>query len=61
MDMGTIRGLLTVALLLLFIGVSVWAFSRRRSDDFAEAARVPLEDDSDPAAAPKANRKGRGR
>jgi len=50
MDMGTIRGLLTAVLLLLFIGVAVWAFSRRRNDEFAEMARVPLDDDTAPVS-----------
>ena len=59
MDMGTIRGLLTAVLLLLFIGVVLWAFSRRRSDEFAEAARVPLADDKNPTARSNGSKKGR--
>lgn len=46
MDIGIVRGLLTVVLLILFLCIVVWSFSRRRRDDFDKAARMPLEDDS---------------
>jgi cytochrome c oxidase cbb3-type subunit 4 len=46
MDIGTFRGVLTVILMLLFIALVFWAYSRRRSDDFDAAARLPLDDDS---------------
>lgn len=45
MDIGIVRGLLTVALLGLFIGMWVWSWSRKRSADFAASSRLPLEDD----------------
>jgi cytochrome c oxidase cbb3-type subunit 4 len=35
----------TVALLILFIGIVLWAFSSRRKRGFDEAARLPLEDE----------------
>ena len=44
-----ISGILTSILLVTFIGLWVWAWSRRRSDDFNEAANLPLEEDSRPA------------
>lgn len=47
MDIGTFRGLLTAILMLLFIGVVLWAFSRRRKKDFDEAAKLPLDEDGD--------------
>lgn len=50
MDIGTLRGLLTALLLLLFIGVVAWAFSRRRRGEFDEAAQLPLQDDEQPPA-----------
>jgi cytochrome c oxidase cbb3-type subunit 4 len=46
--MGDFRGLLTAVLLLLFLGIWALSFSRRRSRDFAEAERLPLEDDRRP-------------
>ncbi len=35
----------TVLLLILFVGIIVWAFSSRRKRAFDEAARLPLEDE----------------
>jgi cytochrome c oxidase cbb3-type subunit 4 len=48
MDAGTWRGLFTLLMLLAFIGVCIWAWSRRRTPDFNEAASLPLGDDSAP-------------
>ena len=45
MDAGTIRGLGTLVLLLAFLGLVFWAYSKRRKADFDELARMPLEDD----------------
>lgn len=47
MDLGTVRGLLTAILLLLFLGIVFWAYSRKRRSDFDEAAQLPLEDERD--------------
>lgn len=35
----------TALLLIVFIGIVVWAWSGRRKRRFEEAARIPLEDD----------------
>ena len=45
MDIGTFRGLVTGVLLVLFISLIAWAWSRRRHADFEAASRLPLEDD----------------
>jgi cytochrome c oxidase cbb3-type subunit 4 len=45
MDVGTVGGLVTLALLLAFVGLVAWAWSSRRKADFDEAARLPLGDD----------------
>jgi len=45
MDAGFLRGLYTVLMFILFIGVIWWAWSARRKKDFEEAANLPLEDD----------------
>jgi cytochrome c oxidase cbb3-type subunit 4 len=45
MDIGTVRGLITLVLMLAFIGLVYWAYSRRRKADFDEMARLPLDDD----------------
>lgn len=44
-DINTIRGLITTVLLICFLGVVFWAYSGKRKSDFAEAARLPLQDD----------------
>lgn len=46
MDMGTFRGVLTAILMAAFIGLVIWAWSRRRTADFEAAAALPLDDDS---------------
>ncbi len=45
LDIGTFRGVLTAVLMVLFVGLVFWAYSKRRHDDFSAAARLPLEDD----------------
>jgi len=35
----------TIGVLVIFIGIIIWAYSKRRRSDFDEAARIPLEDD----------------
>ena len=50
MDIGTLRGLLTAALLILFLCIVFWAYSRRRRADFDRAARLPLEEHERPPA-----------
>lgn len=42
-----ISGIFTALLLIIFLGLITWAWSARRRDDFAEAARLPLDDDRD--------------
>jgi cytochrome c oxidase cbb3-type subunit 4 len=48
MDIGTFRGLVTAVLIVLFVGLVFWAYSRRRHADFTAAAALPLEDDTAP-------------
>jgi len=45
MDINTFRGIVTAVLLVLFISLVVWAWSKRRRPDFDAAARLPLEDE----------------
>lgn len=45
MDIGTFRGMLTAVLMVLFIALVFWAYSRRRKEDFEAAARLPLDGD----------------
>ena len=42
-DINVVRGLITLVLMLLFIGVCIWAYSSKRKQDFEQASRLPLE------------------
>ncbi len=44
MDMPTVRGLLTLLLMLAFVGMVIWAWSSKRKKDFEEASRLPLDE-----------------
>ena len=59
MDIGDLRGLTTGILLVLFLGLCAWAWSRKRKKDFDEAARLPLDEADEPAA--KVNRTGQSK
>jgi len=48
MDIGIVRGLLTVILLALFLGVWAWSWSRKRGAEFDAASQLPLGDDTHP-------------
>lgn len=45
MDSGTVSGIITAVLIVVFIGIVFWAYSRKRHRDFEEAARLPLDDE----------------
>ena len=46
MDAGFLRGLYTLFMFIVFIGIVWWAWSSRRKGDFEEAANLPLENDN---------------
>lgn len=52
MDYETTRAVLTVVMLLLFIGIVVWAYSSRQRNRFDAAAQLPLEDELEPISYP---------
>jgi len=43
MDITTVRIVVTLASFACFVGIWVWAFSRRNRARFEEAARLPFE------------------
>ena len=45
MDIGTFRGIVTGVLLVSFLALIAWAWSRRRTASFDAAARMPLEEE----------------
>jgi len=50
MDIQTLRGLGTVVVMVAFIGLALWVFSRRRQRDFDEATWLPFADDPEASA-----------
>jgi cytochrome c oxidase cbb3-type subunit 4 len=44
-DINILRSAATVVSFLTFIGIVWWAWSKRRADDFSEAANLPFEQD----------------
>ncbi len=47
-------GILTAILLVVFIGLVIWAWSKRRSRDFTAASKLPLEEDRNHPPGPEA-------
>ena len=45
MEISQFHSWWTLALLVIFVGIVIWAYSGKRKKDFDEAARIPLEDD----------------
>jgi len=45
MDINILRILATVLSFVVFVGIVVWASSRRNDKDFQEAANLPFEQD----------------
>ncbi len=48
MDINVIRGLATLAAFIAFISVVCWAYSKKRKDDFDQAAALPFADEPQP-------------
>lgn len=45
MDITTLRTIATLVSFVTFIGILVWAYSRRRAQAFEAAALLPFEQD----------------
>jgi cytochrome c oxidase cbb3-type subunit 4 len=44
--MNTINGLLTGLLLIIFLGIWLWAWSSRNKEKFDAMSKLPLEEES---------------
>jgi cytochrome c oxidase cbb3-type subunit 4 len=44
-DINTLRSVATLVSFVTFIGIVWWAWSKRRTEDFSEAANLPFEQD----------------
>jgi cytochrome c oxidase cbb3-type subunit 4 len=45
MDINILRALVTVASFAVFVGIVVWAWRRRNTQDFRQAANLPFEEE----------------
>ncbi len=45
MDINIIRGVLTIVLIIAFLGLVVWVWSSKRKETFDKLSRMPLEED----------------
>jgi len=45
LNMGVVRGVLTLILFVAFMTLWAWAWNKNRQPDFERIARLPLEDD----------------
>jgi len=45
MDINDIRAWQTAVLMVAFIGIVIWAYSKRRNKSFDEAANLPFADE----------------
>lgn len=45
MDIYTFLGLNTILVLVIFVGICVWAYSARRKKDNEASAQLPFEDE----------------
>ena len=55
LDVNTLRAVLTALCFLFFVGIVAWAWSGARRLRFAQAARLPLEEDEQLEACPERN------
>lgn len=49
MDVNELRSIVTVILLVMFLVIVAWTYSKKRAASFDECAALPLQDD-EPAA-----------
>ena len=45
MDINDLRGLSTLFLMIAFVGLCIWAYSKNRKSAFDEAANIPFADE----------------
>ena len=45
MNFGLIQSIWTIIVMVVFIGIFIWAWSSGRKNIFDEASRIPMDDD----------------
>lgn len=61
MNIDDVRIALTVLSFLVFAGIGIWAYSRRRKRDFDEAANLPFSGHEFGTESDQTSRKGKNR
>ncbi|WP_417447012.1 cbb3-type cytochrome oxidase subunit 3 [Kangiella sp.] len=51
MDINIFRGVMTLIIMLLFIGLCIWVYSKKRKPMYEDAARMALDDDDKESSA----------
>jgi cytochrome c oxidase cbb3-type subunit 4 len=51
MDINEFRAWFTVVMIIMFVSIVAWAWSRKRTKDFSEAANLPLNEPETPRQA----------
>jgi len=49
MDYSLMQSIWTLVVLVIFVGIVIWAWSGKRKQDFDEAANIPFNEDDMPA------------
>jgi cytochrome c oxidase cbb3-type subunit 4 len=49
MDYSLIQSVWTLVVLVLFVGIVIWAWSGKRKKDFEDAANIPFHEDETPS------------
>jgi cytochrome c oxidase cbb3-type subunit 4 len=57
--LNDLRAAVTVLAFIAFIGIVLWAYSRRRKEAFDEAARLPFTEDEDLTRITRIERNGK--
>ena len=50
MDFTFIQSVWTIVVMVVFIGIVIWAWSGKRKQEFDEAANIPFDEDDKPTA-----------
>jgi cytochrome c oxidase cbb3-type subunit 4 len=61
MDAGTLRGVIAIVSLVVFLGIVWYAYGRKRRKRFDDAANLPFADDDMDRRSAEAERQGSGR
>ena len=48
MSVAFVQSVWTVIAMVVFIGIVIWAYSKRRKNDFDQAGRIAMDDDDKP-------------